>query len=53
MILELIRSGEADALVSHISPPQGTRHFAVRYHDRTLGDAAREDFIKMFKLRKE
>lgn len=56
-ILGLIKSGEADLLVSvatgrlsSVDKGEGTKHYAVRFNDRDLGERAREDCLNIYGL---
>lgn len=57
-VLALIKSGDADMMVVNESTfwiefPEAPlrQHIAIRFHDRTLGDAARELSLDGFNLR--
>lgn len=50
-VLGLIKSGEADILLSVGEGGKPVEHFAVRFHDRGLGERAREDSLDLYGLR--
>lgn len=50
-VLEDIKTGGADLLVSALETGQPARHYAIRFADRTLGEATREDCLDLYRLR--
>jgi len=50
-VLELIRAGDADILMSTASSSTPMQHFAVHFTDRELALAAREDSLDLYGLR--
>jgi hypothetical protein len=47
-VLELIRTGAADLLVSVADGGKPFEHYAIRFNDRGLGDRAREDSLHLY-----
>jgi hypothetical protein len=49
-VYELLKEGTADLLLT-VSGPDGTRYYAVRFHDATLAKESREDCLDLYGLR--
>jgi len=47
-VVAAIRRGEADVDYRVMDSGEHTRYYAVRFNDRELGDAAREDSLWLF-----
>ena len=50
-VLDLIKAGSADLLVTLTGSHSPTQHLAIRFNDRDLGERARADCLDLYRLR--